>query len=202
MSARALINVFQLFDGRIPNDFSFKEFQETFDQFFDISDFCEIHTTKVEDETYISLQGLVVNGLNQKELSNHISTISKSIVEKNNINTKIKTQIDVDDVLIQSLEFNQHTIFDSNEAKTKIIVNYCIENVEVVEKDQSAYKRIFHATRHYLQENMAANKVKKLDLTPFINMSDNDFKVLKKSKVIESDLLKQIEKVRKANKNT
>lgn len=202
MSARALINVFQLFDGRIPNDFSFKEFQETFDQFFDISDFCEIHTTKVEDETYISLQGLVVNGLNQKELSNHISTISKSIVEKNNINTKIKTQIDVDDVLIQSLEFNQHTIFDSNEAKTKIIVNYCIENVEVVEKDQSAYKRIFHATRYYLQENMAANKVKKLDLTPFINMSDNDFKVLKKSKVIESDLLKQIEKVRKSNKNT
>lgn len=202
MSARALINVFQLFDGRIPNDFSFKEFQETFDQFFDISDFCEIHTTKVEDETYISLQGLVVNGLNQKELSNHISTISKSIVEKNNINTKIKTQIDVDDILIQSLEFDQHTIFDSNEAKTKIIVNYCIENVEVVEKDQSAYKRIFHATRYYLQENMAANKVKKLDLTPFINMSDNDFKVLRKSKVIESDLLKQIEKVRKANKNT
>ena len=91
---------------------------------------------------------------------------------------------------------------DSNEAKTKIIVNYCIENVEVVEKDQSAYKRIFHATRYYLQENMAANKVKKLDLTPFINMSDNDFKVLRKSKVIESDLLKQIEKVRKANKNT
>ena len=51
MPSTSLINVFTLFNGRNPNDFSFNEFKETFNQFFNINDFANIRKDTVENKS-------------------------------------------------------------------------------------------------------------------------------------------------------
>jgi hypothetical protein len=199
MSATPLINVFELFDGKNFHDFSFSEFKETFNQFFDTNDFAYTLQETIEEEHSTVLKDSSNGYLNQDDLCNYMATIILSIADYINNNHSVLTNIKPNDIKIRSFAINQEHFF-KNEESTEIVVNFCVENVDIKEKESSIYKRLYHATRKHLEENFFVNKINSIDIQPFFEMSDDSFKKVVDSKLIDPVAIKQIQKKRKAAK--
>lgn len=196
MTTTSLINVFTLFNGRNPNDFSFNEFKETFNQFFDVNNFSNIRKATIEEEYSTILKDRDDECLNQKDLSHSLNIITSSIADYLNNNDAVQTVVDANNVMIKSLTINREHFFE-HENSTEVIVNFCVKDVNIKERDNATYKRLYHATRKYLEENFVANKLDNIDIQPFLKMSEVDFQKIIDSKLIEPLAIKHIKKQRK-----
>lgn len=198
-----MLNMFKLFENKSSEELSFDYFKDIFNASFDINDF------KKESERDIQENYSKAFFENPKYLNSiQIVELIKSSVEKirQDISNRETTISDIsnEDILIYKISFS-HDIHTPNTYREytdvyNIEIIYCIKNVLVRENDNATYKRLFHATRKHLQNNTTATTVKKENLTPFINMTDEDFSVFKKTKLIDSIAIKEIEKARKAKK--
>lgn len=196
MPSTSLINVFTLFNGRNPNDFSFNEFKETFNQFFNINDFANIRKDTLEEEYSTVLKDRDEDCLNQKDLNYSLNIITSSIADYLNNNDAVQTFIEANDVKIKSLAINREHFFE-DESSTEIIVNFCVKDVDLKERESATYKRLYHATKKYLEENFVANKLDTIDIQPFLEMNESDFQKIIDSKLIEPVAIKYIKKHRK-----
>lgn len=196
MPSTSLINIFTLFNGRNPNDFSFNEFKETFNQFFNVNDFANIRKDTVEEEYSTILQGKNDDCLNQKDLNRSLNFIVLSIADYLNNNDAVQTIIEANDVKIKSLAINREHFFQ-DENSTEIIVNFCVKDIDLKERESATYKRLYHATKKYLEENFVANKLDTVDIQPFLEMNESDFQKIIDSKLIEPVAIKHIKKQRK-----
>ena len=200
-----IINMFKLFENKSSEELSFDYFKDIFNASFDINDF------KKESERDIQENYSKAFFENPKYLNSiQIVELIKSSVEKirQDISNRETTISDIsnEDILIYKISFS-HDIHTPNTYREytdvyNIEIMYCVEKVLVRENDNAAYKRLFHATRKYLQKNAVATKVKRENLTPFINMSDKDFSIFKKSKIVDPLVISEIEKERKAQNKT
>lgn len=196
MPSTSLFNVFTLFNGRNPNDFSFNEFKETFNQFFNINDFANIRKDTLEEEYSTVLKDRDEDCLNQKDLNYSLNIITSSIADYLNNNDAVQTFIEANDVKIKSLAINREHFFE-DESSTEIIVNFCVKDVDLKERESATYKRLYHATKKYLEENFVANKLDTIDIQPFLEMNESDFQKIIDSKLIEAVAIKYIKKQRK-----
>lgn len=196
MSTTPFINIFRLFNGRNPNDFSFKEFKDTFNQFFDINNFSKTKKETIEEEHSTILKDKYDECLNQKDLNHSLNIITSSIANYLNNNDSVQKFIDANNVMIKSLAVNRKH-FSEDKFLTEIIVKFCVKDIDVKERESATYKRLFHATKKYLEENFVANNIEAVDIQPFLEMSDADFKKIIDSKLIGLPAIKHIKKQRK-----